>query len=641
MSQTTQHGVSAAASGIVDNDPVEAMARYSGPAEQFMARLLEAVCLSSRCPNAALLIADEQGSWSCRAVHPSAVEQHQDRGVWIQHVQRAVGLEPPKDASRLPLFNGPSRQALTQVVLAPLRSTDGGALRGVLCLYVDRGEEAAGLVAMRHIERAAQVVARYELNQAIRKQEFELVAMTQSMRVMDAVNRETRFRPAGIALCNQVAEAWHASRVSVGFLAGQYVKVRAMSHTEDVNRKMQLVQDLESAMEECVDQDSEVLTPQPESATTINRESRRYADKHGPTHLCVLPLRLDKKVVGAMSVEWPSDHEITLGEVESLRLTANLFTARLHQFYLGDRWLGARVAHSVRKGAAVMVGPKHTWAKLTAIAALAFIVFALFVKGNDTVDSSFTVQTTKRQIVTAPYAGTLLRVGEGVEVDTLVTGADGPAGTSPTVLAVLDVSELRVERAALNAELADYHAQADAARGEGDLPAVEVALANVRRVEAQAQLLDFRIERSVLMSPMSGVVLEGDLKQRINGALEKGEVLFEIAPLDALRAELLVPASRIGDIRSRRSHPDNPSRGKLASASHPGDFVEFEVERIEPQAEVVDGENIFRIRIQLDRVTDWLRPGVEGEARVHVSKRSYAYLWTRDAVNWVRMKLWF
>jgi hypothetical protein len=493
---------------------------------------------------------------------------------------------------------------------------------------------------MRHIERAAQVVARFELNQLVRKREFELVAMTQSMRVMDAVNRETRFRPAGIALCNQIAEAWHASRVSVGFLAGQSVKVRAMSHTEDVNRKMQLVQDLESGMEECVDQDSEVLVPQPETATTINRELRRYADKHGPTHVCMIPLRLEERVVGAMAVEWPSDHEITPGEIESLRLTANLFTARLHQFYLSDRWLGARMAHSLRKGAAVMVGPKHTWAKLTAIAALAFIAFALFVKGNDTVDSSFTVQTTQRQIVTAPYAGTLLRVGEGVEVDALITGSDENAGKSPTVLAVMDASELRVERAALEAELADYRAQADAARGEGDLSAVEVAMANVNRVDAQAKLLDYRIERSVLISPMSGVVLEGDLKQRINGTLDKGEVLFEIAPLESLRAELLVPASRIGDLRSSRSHPDNPSRGELASASHPGDFVGFEVDRIEPEAEVVDGQNVFRVRIQLDRVTDWLRPGVEGEAKVHVAKRSYAYLWTRDAVNWVRMKLW-
>eukprot|EP00752_Nemacystus_decipiens_P015226 g13559.t1 len=431
-----------------------------------------------------------------------------------------------------------------------------------------------------------------------------------------------------------VAEAWRASRVSVGFLSGQAVKVRGMSHTEDVIRKMQLVQDLEAAMEECVDQDSEVLVPQSETATTINREARRYTEKHGPTRLCVLPLRLDKEVVGAMAVQWPVDHDITPGEVESLRLTANLFTARLHQFHLDDQWIGARLARSMRKGVAAIVGPKHTWAKLTAIAASAFVAFLLFAKGNDTVDASFTVQTTKRQVITAPFAGTLLRVGEGVEVDAAVVGVDAASGQGPSVLAVMDASELRVERAALDAELADYHAQADAARGEGDLSAVEVAMSNVSRVEAQARLLDFRIERSVLTSPMSGVVLEGDLRQRINGTLEKGEVVFEIAPLDALRAELRVPASRIGDLRSRRANPENPSRGELASASHPGAFVGFVVERIEPEAEVVDGQNVFRVRVELDRVTDWLRPGVEGEARVHVARRSYGYLWTRDAVNW-------
>lgn len=640
MNQATEQGPTVAGGTGATVDPVEAMAAYDGPTEQFMAGLLEATCSSARMPQAALLVADDQTTWSCRACYPRAIEQHHDRGAWVKQVQRAVELEPPKDACRMPLADGAGKPARAQVVLCPLRGSGAGELRGVLCLYIDRADQAAGFTGQRHLERAAQVMARYELMQALRKREDDLRALVQSMQALDAVNREPRFRPASIALCNQVAEVWKASRVSVGFLAGQYVKVRAMSHTEDISRKMQLVQDLESALEECVDQDSEVLTPQPETATTINRQGRLYVDRHGPAKLCLLPLRLDKEVVGAMAVEWPIEHEITPGEVESLRLAANLFTARLHQFHLDDRWLGARLATSLRKSGAFLVGPKHTWAKLTAIACLAFILFAMLVKGNDTVDSSFTVQTTERQIVAAPYAGTLLRVGEGVEVDALIDGLDTGLATGATVLAVLDASELRVERAGIDAELADYRAQADKARGEGDLGAVEVALANVRRLEAQAQLLDYRIDRSVLTSPMSGVILEGDLKQRINGTLEKGEVLFEIAPLDALRAELLVPASRIGDLRSRLSHPDDPSRGELASASHPGDFVKFTVERIEPEAEVVDGQNIFRVRVSLDRVTDWLRPGVEGEARVHVSRRSYAYLWTRDAVNWVRMKLW-
>ena len=39
------------------------------------------------------------------------------------------------------------------------------------------------------------------------------------MQALDAVNREQRFRPAAIGLCNQAADTWNASRVSVGLLS--------------------------------------------------------------------------------------------------------------------------------------------------------------------------------------------------------------------------------------------------------------------------------------------------------------------------------------------------------------------------------------------------------------------------------------
>jgi len=619
--------------------PLEAMAGYDGPAQGFLPLLLDALCRSVQSSQAAVLRLSDTGPDGFIACHPPRPQQHRDGGAWLGRAQQAVQQQPPLDAARLPLLNSTGQRAWAQILLAPMCGSDGQASQAVLCLYIESGEEAAGLAALRQVERAVQVVARYELAQALRQRERDLGGLSQAMQALDAVNREPKFRSAGIALCNQIADTWHASRVAVGFLAGQSVKVRAMSHTEDVIRKMHLVQDLEAAMEECVDQDSEVLVPQPAGATTINAQARRFADKHGPARLCVLPLRLHADVVGALAVEWPTDHEVTPGEVESLRLAANLFTARLHQFHLADRWFGARLATSMRETAALLVGPKHTWAKLVVLAVAAFLCFAFLAKGDDTVDGSFTVQTIRRQIVTAPFEGTLLSVGQGVEVNEPVVGTER-TDAQPTVLATMDTSELRVERAAIDAQLADYRAQADAARGEGDLAGVEIALANVRRLDAQARLLDYRIERSTLTSPISGVVIEGDLKQRINGTLDKGEALFEIAPLDAMRAEIRVPASRVGDLRSRLTHPDNPSRGELASASHPGEFIGFTVERIEPEAEVVDGENVFRARVSLDKITDWIRPGVEGEAKVHVEKRSYAYLWTRDAVNWVRMKLW-
>jgi len=35
-----------------------------------------------------------------------------------------------------------------------------------------------------------------------------------------------------------------------------------------------------------------------------------------------------------------------------------------------------------------------------------------------------------------------------------------------------------------------------------------------------------------------------------------------------------------------------------------------------------------------------MRPGMEGLAKVEITKARYAWIWTHRLVNWVRMKLW-
>lgn len=620
---------------------VEAMADYEGPVEAFLPAVLDSLAGAVPASESAVFSTRSDGSPELLVCHPAKPGEHPDAGAWLKRVHQHIEQRSEPVAGCTPLYNNTGQQVWAQLAIAPLVDPNASGVWGVICLIVRSGDSSAGREALLNLQLAAQVIAGYQLRRVLQQKQSDLLVVSQAAQALDAINRESRFKPAAIALCNQTADMLRASRVSVGFMSGQNIKLCAMSHTEDLIRKMKLVQDLEAAMEECVDQDSEVLVPNPDHATTINRQAKLYVERHGPSALCVLPLRLHQEVVGAVAVEWPSDHAITTSEVETVRLSANLWTARLHQFYLDDRWFGARLATSVKNTAGVLVGPKHTWAKLLAIAIAAFLAFMFLAKGDNTVDSAFTVQTKQRQVITAPFAGTLQSVAEGIDVNEFVIGTDRPEEPQgPTMLARMDTSELRVERASVLAQIADYQAQADAARGENDLAGVEVAMANIRRLEAEAALYDYRIERSTLISPTSGVIIEGDLRQRVNGSLDKGEVLFEIAPLDALRAELLVPASRIGDVRARLEHPDNPSRGELASASHPGDFIGFTVERIEPEAEVVDGANVFRVRVSLDKTTDWLRPGVEGEASIHVDRRSYAYLWTRDAVNWVRMKLW-
>ncbi len=153
------------------------------------------------------------------------------------------------------------------------------------------------------------------------------------------------------------------------------------------------------------------------------------------------------------------------------------------------------------------------------------------------------------------------------------------------------------------------------------------------------RLLEHQIGEATLVAPIDGTVVSGDLKRQIGAPVQTGDVLFEIAPLHALRAVLQVPEDRMTDLLATGGE-GNIASGTLASVAHPGDYIEFEVERINPVAEVVDQKNVFEVRVRLLQNRPWLRPGMKGVAKVDVGRRSYAYLWTRRAVNWVRMKLW-
>ena len=133
---------------------------------------------------------------------------------------------------------------------------------------------------------------------------------------------------------------------------------------------------------------------------------------------------------------------------------------------------------------------------------------------------------------------------------------------------------------------------------------------------------------------MDGVVLSGDLRHRLGEQIQTGKPLFEVAPSGEHYVELRVPEPRIADVKVGQ-------RGELAAAAHPGDFLPIQIVHVNPMAEVFDGHNVFRVRAKLLEGRAWLRPGTEGVARLDAGRESIGKLWTRDLVNWVRMKLWF
>jgi multidrug resistance efflux pump len=132
---------------------------------------------------------------------------------------------------------------------------------------------------------------------------------------------------------------------------------------------------------------------------------------------------------------------------------------------------------------------------------------------------------------------------------------------------------------------------------------------------------------------VTGTLVTGDLKRQIGAPVQTGQILFEVAPLDSLRAQLYVPEDEVFDVAVGQE-------GQLATATYPGQRIRFVVERINPAAEVVNNRNVFKVRARILETRPWMRPGMEGVAKVTVDKRPYAWIWSRKVVNWVRMKLW-
>jgi multidrug efflux pump subunit AcrA (membrane-fusion protein) len=272
----------------------------------------------------------------------------------------------------------------------------------------------------------------------------------------------------------------------------------------------------------------------------------------------------------------------------------------------------------------LLLGPEHTWIKLTA--GLAFVVLILLatLKGDYRIKAAFAFEARHQQAVVAPF--------DSFSKEILVEPGDRVDG-GQTLLGTLETAELRLKRAALMAEQLGYRKQMTAAMRDRETAEAQIAQAQSDKVAAEIKLIDKKIAQAAMVAPITGWVVSEDLKQQIGAPVKTGDILFEIASIDALRAELYVPETAIARVMPSQT-------GELASVGHPDQKVGFVVERINPIAEVIDHQNVFRVRARLDEHREWMRPGMEGEAKIAAGKKSYLWIASHRLVDWLRLKLW-
>jgi multidrug resistance efflux pump len=202
-----------------------------------------------------------------------------------------------------------------------------------------------------------------------------------------------------------------------------------------------------------------------------------------------------------------------------------------------------------------------------------------------------------------------------------------------TVLARLDDRELRLERLKWMAQQEEYSKQFRQAMADRNPAQVQIVTAQLEQARAQAARVADQLERTTVSAPFDGIIVSGDLTQHLGAPIEKGKVLFEVAPLNSYRLVLQVDERDVAYLKPGQ-------RGTLLLGALSQDPVDFTVQQVTPVSDPKEGRNTFRVEAQLDQTSLHLRPGMQGVGKVEIEEARYLWIWTREIVNWLRLAAW-
>jgi RND family efflux transporter MFP subunit len=434
-----------------------------------------------------------------------------------------------------------------------------------------------------------------------------------------------RFQSAATGVATELAGALNCERVSIGFVRGRHAKVCALSHSAAFARKANLIRAIEAAMDEAIDQQAVMVFPAPsDSPDRVMRAHAELQRDHQTGPICTVPLPEGQRLLGAMTLERPVGEPFDAETVQLCEHVALLVGPVLDIKRKEDRWLPQKIWDSASTTLGKLIGPRHVALKLGAIATVALIAFMALATGDFRITADATLEGTVQRAVAAPIAGYL------AEADVRA----GDIVRRGQVLAMLDDRDLRLEKLKWDSERAKQLREYSEAMAKHERAQTRILRTQIEQAEAQIALLDEQLARLRITAPFDGFIVSGDLSQALGAPVERGDVLFEVAPLHAYRVILEVDERDIGDIRLRQP-------GILALSGLPDESLAIEVEKITPISSVKEGRNYFRVEAQLaGEPSAALRPGMEGIGKIHVDRRRLIWIWSYKVIHWLRMFVW-
>jgi len=490
-----------------------------------------------------------------------------------------------------------------------------------------------GVVALSILSRSEQhlrsVIRQLQWGSGWLKSHFDEKGSGQSgprlvLELVATIVEQDRFQAAATAFVTDLATRLECERVSLGFVRKGQIHVKALSHSAQLEKKTNLIRSIETAMEEALDQE-EVITLPPMSGTSfqITREHESLSRENGESILCSVPLSQGGNVIGVLTLERSKGKPFDFETIQVCEAVGAMAGPMLDVHRREDRLLLTKIMEAFLQQLKRLFGPRYIVRKLVTVCLLALVIFFANTKGDYYLKATTVIEPAIRRVAVAPFDGYIEKAN--VRAGDLVK--------SGQVLVRLDDHDLQLERNKWRSQREKYVKEHQLAIAKRDAAQVEIVSSQIDQAEAELALVEDHLSRTEILAQFDGFVVTGDLSQSIGAPVERGQVLFEVAPLDVYRIILQLDERDMANISVGQA-------GHIALSAFPSEPMPFTINKITPVSIAKEGRNYFRVEAALEREAANLRPGMEGISKVKVDRRLLLWIWTHEALDWARLLLW-
>lgn len=348
----------------------------------------------------------------------------------------------------------------------------------------------------------------------------------------------------------------------------------------------------------------------------------QLAKMHGDAVAMAVPLTDSKGQIDEVIVlHWGSLDKVP--ELTSWSVLWSLSRPILAQKDLAARGSFTRIYYSIKLWLKRLFGPRAFKFKLIASLTLITLYTLIFVRVDDTLRADVVIDDPDLRVISAPMDGFIDKIFV----------IPGDAVTVGQALVQLEDDEVKLRIAELDAQIARHTARASVARANRDR--AEAVVADAERAEAEARLglAQRELEQTLIVARMAGLVIEGDLRQRLGARVTFGEELLRIAPRQGIELKLSV-RNRDGD------HLAEDLVGYIRLDAAPDEALSVRVTRIKPGAETIDGELRFVAFGELQSVSSNIENGMQGTARISLGQAPIYEVWLKPIAETIYMFLW-